>query len=482
MAVNLINSGRISFIPSEVGGNIAFIQTPVVEWIDYVKKFLFVYRNGSNSSTVETSYRITSGSSAGSEIDLYMNGAIYNHTMRDNHNRIWSAIGFRNAENNRFTSFYTYAYIPSCNSYKTGGCDYWFSPCGKCIGSGSATQDVGLTITHLQNCNCSPISSIDISFDYCHHMTVMPNGEFLFGRVSGTTSPWEMEFYYMSANQAPSGVWHMTHQEPYPSVSPGSWYDWAVTSTKSNVAIFHTSAGSLEMKVSSDNGRTWGDWQTIESMNQTAFQYKFMKQFTYYDNPTDEYARIILTKWSGSASDASLTNAKSGSSHIYKINTESPYDYVSVKTDVSGMNYTNYVQCFGEHKDGLNIATYPQGKGSTLGGDGNNPPGNPGDPRFLQYYNEDTGAFGSVHFDDSNGWLWGSHVGGAARFDKNGVIWATAAGYFGTEGSACYRGHCIPPDLCSGSTDPEGTYTEVIDNVDNTGGGCCSGIEILDVR
>ena len=195
---------------------------------------------------------------------------------------------------------------------------------------------------------------------------------------------------------------------------------------------------------------------------------------TYYP---DEYARFLVY----TNNYATATRApKSGNIWIYKVNTKDITDFTKVKTCVSGVLNSRDKLGFGEHRDGLNIFSWgiPSGNAfyQTVAGYAYE-----GDPRCIHYWNENTNASGSYLFDDSQGMMWGSHCGGAVRFDSDGNIWGCGSGYFGaTEGDDAYKGQIIHPSICSGNSSPSGTYTQLVESIDNSTGGCGGAFEIME--
>jgi len=507
-------SGKVCFIHR-------LFQEEEEELEDYTRKVIMFYRNGANDSTsTDVSYKIISGNSVGNEIDLFSaDGSstycLYGHSFKDFKNRIWYNMVGRTASTYCQTTLYTYP--NSCNSWKyniasppyPGGWDFWFSPCGKCVGSGHSNRDIQrkegtLIFTRLSSLNCGPYKGWNSWTDLTYCDNIMPNGELIYSTVVKLGNDGYLKTYYMSSSIGPSGTWYNTLNIQSNFAASGSLhYDRCLCSTKNNVVVFMTSGGWLVGKISTDNARTWGNWTNIEYVGNKYWGYRnFIPVIRSQDYP-DDYARFICLKYYGDivkdlnrGSDSTRDAFKigyvstSGQHRIYKINTVGGTfgSCDSVMTNISGHSYVFWQGGLGEYKDGVNIFIMPQGSGNLPNGGGytsrpGNLTGNPGDPRYIHYWDENTNESGCIWFDTSNGWMWGSHEGGAVRFDKNGVIWCNGDAYFNApEGSNVYMGDTIPPDLCSGSTNPNEIYSAVKDDVATNAGGAGGSFELLENR
>jgi hypothetical protein len=457
-------------------------------------KFLLAYRNGANDAGNPTSYRVCSGTSISSwEIDLFSpddsSECAYACTaFRDSFNRMWYSMhAWKNDVGNDWgAGCALYTYPESCNSWK-GGWDYWFYPNGTVAGSGNSSTDVRKGAGN--ELNWAAISSNQAGPQVKHlkdgdsyrqgtgaDFNVLPNGE-LGCVVRNETNAGELKFFYMS-NQ-------IDWANPLTT-------DWCYKRTdnvclapaSSMIGVIYASGDISELRCfsSSDNGRTFfnsGLVYTADRFIHTVYSLEPRDSKTGGCLP-DNYFRIAVNLINNPAEWPWSSQVK-----ILKINAEDYSDLSIVTVASSGSSFgpsgggyylgAKRGGCLGGYWDGLTIWGIHYNPGNTIYNEGEQ-----GDPRAIAWWNENTGDSGSKMFDESSGWLWGSHCATSVRFDDEGYIWCVGAAYFdATEGGDAYKGQDLPPDICSGTTDPNGSYLEQYADVDTSAGGIGCGLLVF---
>jgi len=481
----IIGSGRIS------------IYNYIVPELQYLgNKAIIFYRDGSNNSQVGLAYRIISGATVGDQIELFdgvnsdpIGGdrMTYGVSHRDYKNRIWVGGLFEND----FDSYsgreygammYLYTYPNSCNSWK-GGWDYWFFANGKPAGSGTVgstnvkrrnlTQTMTLYV--FSSCNGGPYKFVGVGGlgnpkGECNpwHMNIMPNGEPLvltdyYSTYSpGNYGPRYFDYYYLSSNKIdgthPSGTWYLSFRLKAPLASGGT-YSRAISVVQDKTLIFYTSSGRLCTRVSTDNGRSWGEHTVIETLNLNTALYCQIDSIPNNGRTTDNFARLFIQRASSNSKHTWVPNGCS--QYIYKVNV----DTLEIDSRIvahSGMSYPGYLCRKGDHRNGLTLFNKPlyTGESTTT---------SCGDPGFIQYWNENTNSYGIYDvYKDALSAPAAGHVGSTVRINNDNVIMQMGAGYFGT----------LEPDLYSGSTLTN--MGKIIDIMDMPAGGCFFGLEILE--
>lgn len=481
------------------------------------QKIIMFYRNETNSEGADVCYTICSGSYAGHGIQLFSSDvnerAQYSHSFKDFKNRIWVEADFRTEVGTTFCQAILYTYPNSCQSwkYRTGtpagiypdGWDLWYSPCGKLLASGQHSTNIvkrrgtkALTFAQLSSLNCGPHMRTDAASAPTFSLGVMGNGELIMAKPLDNGVDVIFDLYYLSSNETgyPSGNWHktLTINNEF-AASGNNAFDRCVCCTNDNVSIFMTSGGYLVGNTSTDYARNWDGWEQIEYVGKKYWGYRDFIPVVLSQNYPDNYARFIVTKYYGeinkTRTDVSATvnnlSSKSGQIWIYKVNTSDFSDYTAVKTANSGLSYNKVMIGLGEHKDGLNVFSYPQGSGSNIPGGVGAGDGSglcPGDPRVVHYWNETTGVYGHYQFNNTTpaGCIHASHIGGAARINNANDILAIGAGYFGTDGNPAAKGLAINPDLCSGSSVT--SFGRTINDIKISSGAGGGSFEILENR
>jgi len=458
----------------------------------HLDKIYLFYRNGANDFGNPTSYRVCSGGNISSwEIDLYKGGdsSECTHggvTFRDFKGRMWWCNpNYKNITPNPDVwggAFAIYTYPESCNSWN-GGWDYWWFPNGVSAGSGSSTSDVDVTWASVSSNKAGPqviyLKNGDTSRRWGKPLffNVFPNGDLGCVGKKDTENGTLMVWYFSA------GSWTNTLEISSANWTSNTGYDIMVASS---LAAFVYCSGALEgqdcklaVYLTSDNGRTWGDAQVIETAT-WPYKYFGLRPIEPRDSKTggklpDNIIRFGVHKGAWGAKN---TNYQSGSQWIYRVNLEDLPNVLSSGMLISsGTDWEAKTKgSMATYYDGLIIvpAQVPSCATCVAYNEGYEC-----DPRNIMWWNENTGDSGAKQFDTSTCKLWGSHCGNSTIFGAGGTIYAVGNAYYGIEGDACYHGSCMPPDICSGSTDPNDAFGERYDNVDDSGGGTGSSLFVF---
>lgn len=471
-----------------------------------IPKFILFSRYGANDAGNPVTYRICSGSGKTAKINLVSGGPgsispTYPVSWTDRNGKIWVMVQFDNpsvTSHARGDHSCLWTVAPSLNSWK-GGWDYWFYPNGTLAGSGSLSTGVvkkagtAITWTSMSSNKAGPVYRCDNSAPAGYRQEIydamtMPNGElcmFFCAVGHNTDIQRTKEFYYLSSN----GTWYHPLTIPSTSVAPANCgaahgAGGGICVTSSNILLLWTSGGVLWGKVSTDCGRNWGNDIEITDAGGTDHTWVDPKGVVPKgDAINDDIARVFVVDFKPNECTGHM-NPSGGKFFIYRISTNSPtLAHSRTHVNASGTSIGHWPTPMisqGEYNNGWIVFAFPWHSANTDIPNVNPSTNVQGDPRYLFFWNENTDASGQIHFDKTGGFLKGSHSACCVRFDDNGILWAAGAAYYGAnEGDNASRGQVINPDICSGTTSPTDSWSEVYDDVETQGGGCGATFEIF---